>query len=159
MLVLLPASEAKRPVSSGPPADLSAMSFPAFVATRSEVLDALVEASAAPDALRRLGVREGLADVVRANTALRTAPTADAGAVYHGLGVHNFLVGDGSDHAAQPFQGADGPLVANRVADLNGGGNGVGFNGFALGKVGLVALVEGAGTFGLHRGDTRQAVN
>jgi cytoplasmic iron level regulating protein YaaA (DUF328/UPF0246 family) len=49
------------------------------------VLDALIEVSGEPDALRRLGVREGRADAVRVNTSLRTAPTADAGAVYAGV--------------------------------------------------------------------------
>jgi uncharacterized protein len=85
VLVLLPASERKHTVEPGPPVDPAAMSFPSLAPTRTAVLDALIETSAAPDALARLGVREGLADVVRANTALRTAPTADAGSVYAGV--------------------------------------------------------------------------
>jgi cytoplasmic iron level regulating protein YaaA (DUF328/UPF0246 family) len=85
MLILLPASEKKHQVAGGSRLDPAAMSFRSLAPTRTAVLEALVEASAAPDALRRLGVREGLADEVRANTALPTAPTADAGAVYAGV--------------------------------------------------------------------------
>ena len=85
MLILLPASEAKAAVAGGTPLDPTALSFPQLASTRATVLDALIVASAAPDALHRLGVGESLADTVRANTMLRDAPAATAASVYAGV--------------------------------------------------------------------------
>ena len=84
MLILLPASERKTPVTRGKPFELDRLSFPALAATRSAVLDALAEVSAGPDALRRLDVRASLSDLVRANVTLGEAPAAPAGTVYVG---------------------------------------------------------------------------
>ena len=84
MLILLPASERKTPVTRGKPFEPDRLSFPALAATRSAVLDALAEVSAGPDALRRLDVRASLSDLVRANVTLGEAPAAPAGTVYAG---------------------------------------------------------------------------
>ena len=85
MLILLPASDSKRPVRRGKPVDPAALSFPPLTPTRGAVLEALVEVSAQPDATHRLGVPASMSDVVRRNVALRDAPTAAAGTVYSGV--------------------------------------------------------------------------
>lgn len=85
MLVLLPPSESKSTVRRGKPLDPGALSFPALGPTRAAVLEALIEVSAAPDALRRLGVPPGLRDAVDRNVMLHDAPTAAAEAVYSGV--------------------------------------------------------------------------
>lgn len=85
MLILLPPSETKTPIRRGKPLDLGGLSFPPLTPTRTAVLDALVAASAKPDATHRLGVPDSMADVVRRNTALRDAPTAAAAKVYSGV--------------------------------------------------------------------------
>lgn len=85
MLLLLPPSEGKTAPADGPPLDLMALSSPRLTAHRRRLLTALVRASRAPDALRRLGVGVSLAAEVAANTALRTAATAPAREVYSGV--------------------------------------------------------------------------
>ncbi|WP_432541023.1 YaaA family protein [Kineococcus sp. SYSU DK002] len=86
MLVLLPPSETKW---AGPPRGaavrLDALSHPDLTAAREQVLDALVEVSARPDAPELLGVGASLRDVVAANTTLRTRPAARAAQVYTGV--------------------------------------------------------------------------
>ncbi|WP_432513352.1 YaaA family protein [Kineococcus sp. SYSU DK001] len=86
MLVLLPPSETKW---AGPPRGaavrLDALSHPDLTAAREQVLDALVEVSARPDAPELLGVGASLGDVVAANTTLRTRPAAPAARVYTGV--------------------------------------------------------------------------
>ncbi len=69
MLILLAASEAKAQVDGGEPFDPASLSFPQLASTREAVLDALIEVSGQPDALRRLGVRPSLEHLVRDNTA------------------------------------------------------------------------------------------
>jgi cytoplasmic iron level regulating protein YaaA (DUF328/UPF0246 family) len=84
VLILLPASEAKRSVSRGAPLDLTRLSFPTLTPTRAAVLEALIEVSAEADATRPLGVPATMADAVKRNVSLHDAPTADVGEVYAG---------------------------------------------------------------------------
>ena len=100
MLVLLPASESKRSVSSGTPLDPAALSFPTLAPTRAAVLDALVRVSADADGPARLGVPPGRADAVRANLSIAAATAAPAGEVYIG-GVYDSLGFDDLDVAAR----------------------------------------------------------
>ncbi|WP_265522010.1 YaaA family protein [Oerskovia flava] len=86
MLLLLPPSEGKTPAPAGAsPVDLAALTSPGLTAHRRAVLDALIAVSAADDAYVTLGVSPGLADEVRRNTGLRSAPSAPAATVYTGV--------------------------------------------------------------------------
>jgi cytoplasmic iron level regulating protein YaaA (DUF328/UPF0246 family) len=85
VLVLLPASDAKRPVADGPPLDPAGLSFPELAPTRAAVLTALLEVSGGPDAPRRLSESPGAAAVIRRNLELRDAPTTPAGRLYSGV--------------------------------------------------------------------------
>ena len=71
MLILLPASERKTPVTLGEPLDLARLSFPSLSPTREVVLDALAKVSAEPDAAKRLGVPASLRAAVLGNVTLR----------------------------------------------------------------------------------------
>ena len=84
MLILLPASERKTPVTRGEPLDLARLSFPSLSPTREAVLDALAEVSAEPEATQRLGVPASLSAAVLGNVTLRAAPAAPAGTIYAG---------------------------------------------------------------------------
>lgn len=85
MLILLPASEAKRVVLRGKRLDPGGLSFPQLAPNRDAVLRALIQVSAQPDATQRLGVRESLSELVRSNVALREAPASVADEVYSGV--------------------------------------------------------------------------
>ena len=86
MLVLLPPSESKwAGPARGAPVRLGSLSHPELTGAREQVLDALVEVSAREDAPALLGAGAGLAQVVRANTTLRTRPAAPASRVYTGV--------------------------------------------------------------------------
>ena len=86
MLVLLPPSEGKTPPpADGAPLDLTRLVAPGLRPTRERVLDALVEASARPDARELLGVGATVADEVARNVTLRSAPTREARHVYSGV--------------------------------------------------------------------------
>lgn len=85
MLILLPPSEGKASAGDGPPLDLSRLSFPDLTSTREKVVDALVEASHAPDAAAVLGLTPRQATALDHNRAVRTAPTLRAGALYTGV--------------------------------------------------------------------------
>lgn len=85
MLILLPPSEGKTAPVRGDALDLPALSAPGLTATRVAVLDALVAASARPDAVDVLGVGAGIADEVARNVGLRSAPAAEARRVYTGV--------------------------------------------------------------------------
>lgn len=86
MLILLPPSEGKTaPGRRGRRADLGALSFPELTDARKQVLEALIETSARPDALERLDVGASLRAEVERNTRLADARTAPAHAVYSGV--------------------------------------------------------------------------
>jgi cytoplasmic iron level regulating protein YaaA (DUF328/UPF0246 family) len=86
VLVLLPPSEGKTPPRArGPLLDLDSLSSPGLNPVREKVLDALIEVSASPDAMRVLGVGASLSDEVARNVGLRTAATAPAKVVYSGV--------------------------------------------------------------------------
>lgn len=85
MLVLLPPSEGKAIGRRGAPLDLERLSFPELTGPRRRVLDALVAASARPDALAVLDAPKGAADRVEANTDLWNAPTLRAADLYTGV--------------------------------------------------------------------------
>lgn len=87
MLILLPPSEGKSTPARGRPLDVDGLGFPALSATRTRVLDALVELCRGDRdrAVSVLGLSPGLADEVDRNAALATAPTAPAGRIYTGV--------------------------------------------------------------------------
>lgn len=85
MLVLLPPSEGKLAPARGPRFDLDRLSAPALTTARRRVLDALVAASAQPDAEHLLGVGPSLADEVARNVGLWQARVAPAARVYSGV--------------------------------------------------------------------------
>lgn len=87
MLILLPPSEGKSGARRGKSLDLDGLSFPELTGARRKVLDSLVAlCSGDPLAARRtLGLPPGLADAVRTNATLESAPTAEVRRVYTGV--------------------------------------------------------------------------
>ncbi|WP_147917041.1 YaaA family protein [Ruania zhangjianzhongii] len=85
MLILLPPSEGKTAPARGRPVDLAALTRPDLTTARSQVLDALQQVSARPDAPALLGVGASLSEEVARNTALRQAHAAPAAKVYTGV--------------------------------------------------------------------------
>jgi len=86
VLILLPPSEGKAaPRRRGRPVRLEDLSLPELEPTRQQVLAALREVSARPDALAVLGLGERLAPEVQRNLALDTSPAAGALEVYTGV--------------------------------------------------------------------------
>src|SRR5690349_8278982 len=85
MLVLLPPSEGKTAPRRGQALDLDRLTFTGLTDTRQAVLEAVVAASARPDALDLLGVPPTLDDEVTRNRGLASAHTAPAAAVYTGV--------------------------------------------------------------------------
>ena len=85
VLIILPPSEMKRPAPrTGPQLDPDRLAFPTLNPLRQRVMKALIETSAAPDALERLRVRPGLIGDVLRNTTLRKTPTQPAWLLYAG---------------------------------------------------------------------------
>ncbi|MDN5727794.1 MAG: peroxide stress protein YaaA [Propionibacteriales bacterium] len=86
MLILLPPSESKRaPRRRGKPVDLATFSFAELDAVRREVLVGLDAVSRNPDAVDRLGLSAGLADLVGANLDVLSAAARPAIEVYDGI--------------------------------------------------------------------------
>ncbi|MCK1796149.1 peroxide stress protein YaaA [Streptomyces sp. XM4193] len=87
MLVLLPPSEGKAKVESGPALDLEALRLPALTAARRAVLDELVELCSQDEEKARevLGLSHGLRAEVAVNAALHGAATRPAGEIYTGV--------------------------------------------------------------------------
>nr|WP_269329045.1 peroxide stress protein YaaA [Kineosporia babensis] len=83
---MLPPSESKAaPAKRGKPVEVAQLSFPELTDLRKQALEALIEVSAQPDALTRLGVGASLADEVARNLTLHTAPARPAHQVYTGV--------------------------------------------------------------------------
>ncbi|GAB6897805.1 YaaA family protein [Kineosporia succinea] len=86
MLVLLPPSESKAaPAKRGNPVAVEQLSFPVLTDLRKQVLEALIETSARPDALELLGVGASLGDEVARNLTLHSAPARPAHEIYTGV--------------------------------------------------------------------------
>lgn len=86
MRILLPPSEGKSaPGRRGRPVDIDALSSPELAAARRKIIDALLEASDAPDAVAVLGLSEGQRDELRLNLGLLESPARPAGEIYTGV--------------------------------------------------------------------------
>jgi cytoplasmic iron level regulating protein YaaA (DUF328/UPF0246 family) len=85
MLILLPPSEGKAAPASGPPVDLDSLVYSSLADSRRRVADALAKVSGQRNALRALGVSEGLALDVARNTTVWSNPAAAASRVYSGV--------------------------------------------------------------------------
>lgn len=86
MLILVPPSEGKAaPARRGRPVDLGSLSNPELTETRIVVRQALLAASAHPEAIELLGVTPGLAAEVAQNLLIESLPAAPAMAVYTGV--------------------------------------------------------------------------
>jgi uncharacterized protein len=101
VLVLLPPSESKaEPPRRGRPVDVASLSFPELTGLREQVLRALAEVSAAPDAAARLGVGASLAAQVARNTRLAGLPAMPVSALYTGV-LYDALDWPGLDAASR----------------------------------------------------------
>ena len=87
MLILLPPSEGKAAPRRGKPLDLASLSSPGLSATRTTLLEALVDLCRddADKAAEVLGLGPAQRDLVQRNAELDTAPTARADAIYTGV--------------------------------------------------------------------------
>ncbi len=122
MLILLAPSEGKTAPASGPPLDLSALTYAAeLTAPRERVLKALVRLSAGRSrnrALDALGLARTQAGELERNTALLDAPTAPAAAVYSGV-LYQHLALDELGKRARS-RAADSVLVASALFGVVG---------------------------------------
>ncbi len=85
VLILLPPSEGKSAPRRGKPLDLAALASPLLGAARAQLLTALLEVSASPEAAAVLGLTPGQAHEITRNQALLTSPTGRADDIYRGV--------------------------------------------------------------------------
>ncbi len=85
MLILLPPSEGKAGLGTGPALDLSRLNFPSLTASRKKVLSTLITLCRKPQAQSVLGLSPGQLGEVGKNLELRTAPTLTAAELYTGV--------------------------------------------------------------------------
>lgn len=85
MLILVPPSEGKTPRHRGRPVSLETLAFPELTQARVEVLEALAQVSAGPDATAALGVSPRLAEEVALNTRWRDAPATPVMDLFTGV--------------------------------------------------------------------------
>jgi uncharacterized protein len=117
VLVLLPPSESKAvPPRRGAAVDLDRLSFPELTDVRKQILAALIDTSARPDALDLLGVGASLTNEVSRNRMLATAPTRPAHAVY--TGVLYDALGWATLSAGARRRGANRVLIASALWGL-----------------------------------------
>ncbi|ROO89397.1 hypothetical protein EDD29_7087 [Actinocorallia herbida] len=102
MLILLPPSEGKATAGTGPPLDLSTLSYAALTPVRAKVLASLTELCSGPEAHAQavLGLTDGQRDAIARNRELRTAPTLRAAELYTGVLYDNLRLAD-LDEAAR----------------------------------------------------------
>jgi cytoplasmic iron level regulating protein YaaA (DUF328/UPF0246 family) len=85
VLILLPPSEGKTAALRGKSLELADLSFPQLTGARTQVLEALVELSGAPEASSVLGVPATQPELLERNRRLRSAATARADRTYSGV--------------------------------------------------------------------------
>lgn len=87
VLILLPPSEGKCVPESGPRLALTKLSWPGMKATRTRILDAVIElcSSSPARAVKALGITATQMPLIAQNAQLRTSPTAPAIQVYSGV--------------------------------------------------------------------------
>jgi uncharacterized protein len=85
VLILVPPSEGKATRSRGTPMRLDRLGLAVLNPARQAMMVALAQASGRPDALDVLGVGASLADEVRANLRLESAPALRASDLYTGV--------------------------------------------------------------------------
>jgi cytoplasmic iron level regulating protein YaaA (DUF328/UPF0246 family) len=85
MLLLLPPSESKAAPLAGGPVNLEALSHSSLAESRRRIANTLAKVSSQRNALRVMGVSEGLAEEVTRNVTVWSNPTDAAARVYSGV--------------------------------------------------------------------------
>ncbi|MDX6739891.1 peroxide stress protein YaaA [Actinocorallia sp. A-T 12471] len=101
MLILLPPSEGKATAGTGPPLDLSTLSYAPLTPVRTRVLEALTALCSGPEAHAQavLGLTDGQRDAIARNRAVPEAPTLRAAELYTGVLYDNLRVADLDEEA------------------------------------------------------------
>ena len=108
--------------------------------------------------LRNLAFGTELFESAESDTRVRAAVETDAVAAVGCIG--EFFFSDAYDHAVCLLDGANSLRIADRVTDLNGGGESLlGLNRFELVEAAGVGAVERVSVFGLSDDDARDAVD